>query len=307
MKRFSGLALLLVALLAVGCGGSDSPAGPGGGGGPIGGGGNSFTATVDGQPFKADVGTIQVTGNTPATRQGTLAISGFQTSTGVGLTLIISFFIGPATQPLGVNTGTNPGGTGSVLMAPDIWMTPLNGHAGFVTVTARTDKRIAGTFNFTSDGILPGIVPASRVVTNGKFDITIDTGLPPLPSGVGSTAIANIGGQPWNAATIVGLHPGAGVFSVNANNTEYSVTLVTSTLVSAGNTYGIPSQMGMTITHVGTTDSWYGGVGADVGSVTISTFDANRLVASFSGTFQPIGTAVGTLTVTGGAINAYLE
>ena len=306
MKRFSGCwALLLVVLLAVGCGGSDNPAGPGGGG--LGGGGNSFTATVDGQPFKADVNTIQVTGSTPATRQGTLAISGFQTSTGVGLTVIISFFIGPATQPLGVNTGTTPGGTGSVLIAPDIWMTPLSGQAGFVTVTARTDKRIAGTFNFTSDGILPSIVPPSRVVTNGKFDITIDAGLPPLPTAVGSTCIANIGGTPWNAATIVGLHPGAGVFSVSAGNTAYNISLVTSTLASAGNTYGIPSQMGITISRTGTGDAWFGGVGADVGTVGVTTFDTNRLVLSFSGTFQPLGGTVGTLAVTGGALNAYLE
>ena len=303
MERISRSALLVVALLAVSCGGGDDPANPNTGGG--GGGGNSFTATVDGQAFKADANTIQVTGNNPATRQGALAISGVQASTGVGLILTISFFIGPASQPLGVHPGSNPGGIASVLIAPDMWTTPLNGAAGFVTLTARTDKRLAGTFNFTAAGN-PGATPATRVVTSGTFDITIDAGLPPLPTGVGSTAIATIGGTPWNAATIVGIYPGAGIFSVAADNTTYSITLVPKVPVTAGNTYGIPSQMGITVSRTGTADSWWGGLGADIGSVTVSTFDANRLIASFNGTLPPLA-AVGSLTVTGGAINAYLE
>ncbi len=305
MGRIVGSALLVIALLAVGCGGGDDPANPDGGGGG-GGGGNTFTATVDGQAFKADANTIQVTGNNPATRQGTLAISGYQVSTGIGLIVTISFFIGPASQPLGVNPGTNPGGIGMVTIAPDSWTTPFSGAAGFVTLTARTDKRIAGTFDFTAAGALPATVPATRVVTSGAFDITIDAGLPPLPTGVGSTAIATIGGTPWNAATIVGIHPGAGTFSLAADNTAYSISLVPKVPVAAGNAYGIPSQMGITVSRTGTADSWWGGLGADIGTVTITTFDANRLIASFNGTLPPLA-GVGTLTVTGGAINAYLE
>jgi hypothetical protein len=290
MKWMCGLMVLIIALFTAGCEQ----------------GGNFFTATIGGRPFRASPGTIMVTGNATPTRQGTLIITGFQPSTGIALNLSISFFIGPAAQPLGVNLGTTPGGIGSVTIAPDIWSTPLNGAAGFVTVTVRTDKRIAGTFNFTAAAFTPSTTPPTIEVTEGAFDITIDEGLPPLPTGVGSTAIATIDGTPWNAATIVGIHPGPGIFSVAADNTVYSIVILTQVLVTAGNTYGIPSQMHMTVSRMGTSDSWYGGLGEDVGSVTITTFDANRLIASFSGTLPPLS-GNSSLTVTGGAINCYLE
>jgi len=64
--------------------------------------------------------------------------------------------------------------------------------------------------------------------------------------------------------------------------------------------------MGMTVIRTGTAESWYGGLGADVGSVTITTFATNRLIASFSGTLPPLSGS-SSITVTGGAINSYLE
>jgi hypothetical protein len=270
-------------------------------------GGNFFTATIGGRPFRASPGSITVTGNDPPTRQGTLAITGIQLPSGIGLSLNISFFIGPATQPLGVNPGSTPGGIGSVTIAPGIWSTPLNGAAGFVTVTVRTDKRIAGTFNFTAAAFTPGTAPPTIEVTDGAFDITIDEGLPPLPTAVGSTAFATIGGTPWNAATIVGIHPGPGAFSIVADNTTYSITMLPQVPITAGNTYGIPSEMSMTvILRTGTSESWYGGLGDDVGSVSVTTFETNRLIASFSGTLPPLSGS-SSLTITGGAINCYLE
>ena len=188
-----------------------------------------------------------------------------------------------------------------------MWSTPLNGASGFVTITARTDKRIAGTFHCTTAGILPSITPPTRSVTDGSFDVTIDAGLPPLPTGVGSTEIATIGGTPFNGATIVGINAGGGIFSVGADNTVYSISLLPKIPVTAGNTYGIPSQMSITLAEMGTTNSWWGGLGADIGSVTITTFNANRLIATFNGTLPVLGGAPATMTVTGGAINAYLE
>ncbi len=299
--RQTGLAFLLLLVgLAAGCGGGDNgPVNPGGGGG------NTFTATIDGQAWASDTALIQVSGSAAPTRTGTLVISGFQASSGRSLSLILSFFIGPATQPLGVNTGTTPGGTATVSATPNSWLTPLNGAAGFVTLTARTDQRIAGSFFFTADA-LAGATPATRAVTAGAFDITIDAGLPPLPTGVGSTAIASLGGTPWNAATIVGLIPGSGIFSLGADNTAYSISISPKLPVAAGNTYGIPSQMNMTVIRTGTADSWAAITGPDIGTVTITTFEANRLVASFSATLPPLN-APSSLTVTGGAVNAYLQ
>lgn len=307
MNRWIGSALLAVVLACVSCGGEDNPAGPGdgGGGGGGGGGGNVFTATIDGQPWKADGNLIFVTGNATPTRQGALLITGSQASSGITLGLNLAFIIGPATQPLGVNAGTTPGGTVTITDSPDVWMTPLNGAAGFVTITARTATRIAGTFHCTA-ATLPPAAAGTRSVTDGKFDITVPAGLPDLPTGVGSTAIASIGGTPWNAATIVGINPGGGTFSVAADNTAYSITLLPKQPVSAGNTYGIPSQMTVQVIRTGTTDSWWGGLGADVGTITITTLAADRLVATFSGNLVALN-ASGPLAVTGGAINAYLE
>lgn len=307
MKRMSASALLLVLLLAVGCGGDDDPAGPGDGGGGGGGGSNSLVAKIDGVQFTADQLTIQVTGNDPATRQGTLIVSGAQASSNRTLSVILSFIVGPATQPLGINTASTPGGIVNVSVVGDLWTTPLNGASGFVTITARTDKRIAGTFHCTTAGLLPATTPATRTVTEGAFDVTIDAGLPPLPTGVGSTEIATIGGTPVNMATIVGINAGGGAFSVGGDNTVYSISLLPKVAVAAGNTYGIPSQMGITLIEMGTANSWWGGLGADIGSVTITTFNANRLVATFNGTLPALSGAPATMTVTGGAVNAYLE
>ncbi|HKW15358.1 MAG TPA: hypothetical protein VJS69_12795, partial [Candidatus Krumholzibacteria bacterium] len=154
---------LALGLFAVSCGGGGGgPAGPGGGGGGGGGGSNSFTGTIDGASWKSDAALIQITAANNAARQGELVISGYSTSAKRGITLNISFFSGPATQPLGVNPITNPGGTGTVLITPNLWMTPMSGQAGFVTLTARTDKRIAGTFHFGADALVGGTVPASR-------------------------------------------------------------------------------------------------------------------------------------------------
>ena len=303
MRRTLGTALLSAALLAAGCGGGgDGSGGPGGGGG---GGGNTFTATIDGDAWSANAGTITVSGPTPATRQGTLIIAGVETSSGIVLTLMLSFIIGPATQPFGVNIGTNPGGVGSVVVGAESWTTPLDGASGFVIITARTGTRIAGAFHFDAEAAV-GTTPAATFVTDGAFDITVPAGLPPLPTGVGSTTIASLGGTPWNAATIVATHPGAGVFGFSASTTTYSLSLVPKVPISAGNSYGIPSQMGMSVIRTGTTDSWYGGVGADVGTVTVSAFTADRLVATFIATLPPLN-ASSSLAVTGGALNAYLE
>ena len=96
------------------------------------------------------------------------------------------------------------------------------------------------------------------------------------------------------------------MFSFSASNTTYSITLTPKQPVAAGNTYGIPSQMSMTVLRTGTADSWWGGTGPDLGTVTITTLAADRLVASFNAALLPLNAAV-ALPVAGGAINAYLS
>jgi hypothetical protein len=304
-RRLVATTLALLSILTIsacGGGGGGGPTGPGGGGG---GGGNAFTAVIDGVNWASDASAISVSGNSAPTREGMLIITGHETSSGRSLSLAISFLGGPAVQPLGVNTGTTPGGSGTVIVAPNSWLTPFSGAAGLITLTERTATRIVGTFNFTA-AALASATPAQRVVTGGAFDITVAAGLPPLPTGVGSTVAATIGGAPWYAATVVGLNSGSGVFSLSAGNTAYSLTFVPKVPVSAGNTYGIPSQMAVTALRDGSTDSWWGGLGADIGSVTVSTFGADRLVATFNGVLVPLNAAAG-LSLAGGAINAHLQ
>lgn len=305
MKRLSGIATLVLGLVAVGCGGGDDGgelAGPG----PGGGGGNTFSATIDGTAWKSDTNLISITGSATPTRPGTLLISGYQASSDRSLLLMLSFIIGPATQPLGVNIGTNPGGTGSVTLTSDIWLTPLSGQAGFVTITARTDKRIAGTFNFTAEALVGGTLPATRTITSGAFDITIDAGLPALPTGVGSTSTATLGVTPWNAATIVGLNPGAGSFSVSAANTAYTIAFSPQVPITTPGDYGIPSEVLVQVNQTGTANGWAAVTGPDIGTFNISYLDANRLVATFSGTLPNI-TVGAALTIANGTLNAYLQ
>jgi hypothetical protein len=301
MKRLLGPVLLVLGLLAAGCGGGDGgPSNPDGGGG-----GNTFTATIDGEAWSAAPNVISVTaGGTP--RDGTLLITGVESPSGVALALMIGFIAGPATQPLGVNPLSTPGGSASVGGGGDGWITPMNGAAGFVTITTRTDKRIAGTFNFTAAHFDPAHIPANLMVTAGAFDITVDAGLPPLPTGVGSTAIATIGGAPWNGATIIGLQPTPGAITIQVDNTAYSISLNSAVPVSAGGTYGIPSQISMMVSRSGTPDAWWGGLGADIGTLTIATLDGNRLIADFSATL-PSMQEEAPLAVTGGAINVYMQ
>ncbi|MGB8329606.1 MAG: hypothetical protein WCE62_05715, partial [Polyangiales bacterium] len=279
------IAVLVLAALGCGDGGGDGGGGQAGGGGNPG--GTSFSARIDGEPWAADDDLVQVTGNPGAPRLGTIVISGLEVATGQGLTLALSFISGPGTYPLGVNIGTTPGGTGQVTDPPDSWLTPLSGDAGTVTITVRTATRIAGTFSFSADPLLGG-GPAA-VVTDGKFDITQSAGLPALPTGDGSTASATIDGSAWNGATVVALNPGAGVLSVSASNTAYSISMTPKVPLTAGNSYGIPSQISLTIIRTGAADSWVAIGGDDVGTWTIDTFTATRATGTFDATLPKSG------------------
>jgi hypothetical protein len=279
--------MFVVVLSVLGCGGSASDGGGGNAGGDGNPGGTSFSADIDEQAWAADENAIQVTGNPGAPNLGTIVMSGIDISTGQGLVLALSFISGPGTYPLGVNIGTTPGGTGSVTGSPDSWITPLSGAAGAVTVTVRTATRIAGTYSFSADPLLGG-GPAA-VVTNGKFDITVASGLPALPTGEGSTVTATLDGGAWNAATVIGLNPGEGILSLAADNTAYTINMTAKVPLVAGNSYGIPSQISFTIIRTGTADAWAATSGEDIGFFTVDTFSATRAVGTFGGTFPKSG------------------
>ena len=64
-------------------------------------------------------------------------------------------------------------------------------HAGSVTITVRTENRIAGTFYFEANVNIFRMYPRHYSVTNGTFDVTADNGLPALPTGTPSGSAAH--------------------------------------------------------------------------------------------------------------------
>jgi hypothetical protein len=205
------------------------------------------------------------------------------------LDLTLSFISGPGTYPLGVNPETTPGGTAKYNPRfLESWETPLTGASGFVTITARTDKRIAGTFHFTADKTGLGDGPPTISFTNGEFDITCLEDLPPLPTGAGSTFSGTVGDASFNAATVMGINPGFDTFQVDADNLEFDFKLWSKVTVAAGNTYGIPSQIEMRLDERGTPNAWSGGSGPDVGTLTVLSQSADRIVATFTATLPSL-------------------
>jgi len=295
MRRAVLGAVLVSGLLGLGCGGDGGgPAGPGNNNG----GGNSFTAVIDGNAWTSSQVSLQLTGDAGNPESSPLVISGYENASGFSVQLFLGFIGGVGSFPLGVNAGSTAGGTAQLVLAPDIWTTPFSGAAGSLEVTERTATRIAGTFAFTADALL-NVLPATRTVTSGAFDLTVSTGLPALPTQVGSTMTATIDGGAWNGATIVALNPGAGTFSVSGSNTAYSFMVTPKQPVAAGNSYGIPSQISLSVIRTGTADSWAAIGGADIGTWTIDSFTAAGMSGSFSGTIP--GLSVGTpLTIAGG-------
>jgi hypothetical protein len=201
---------------------------------------------------------------------------------------------------------TNAGGTGLVSDPPNSWLTALNGEAGSVTITTRTDSRIAGTFQFDATNV-PGTAAGIARVTNGEFDITVSGGLPPLPTGFGSSVSANLDGDFWNAATIVANSPSFGAFNLVGSTTEFSISIVPKVQVSAGETYGIPFQIDLLITRIGSDDTWHAEGGPNVGTVTITEFTNDALVGAFQGSIPQATGGIEQMLVTDGQFNVYLQ
>jgi hypothetical protein len=266
-----------------------------------------MSANVDGQFWQADQSAITVSGNTNTPRQGTISITGTKLAGGnKTITLVLSFVSGPGTYPLGVNFATNAGGTAAYSEAPNSWLTTLTGEAGTVTITTRTDTRIVGTFSFNATE-LPGSAPSTVRVSNGEFDITVEGGLPDLPTGFGSVTSANLDGDFWNASTILATSSTPGRFDLVLTNTEYSMTMFPLVDILAGSTYGIPGQISLTINRLGTTDSWHTDGGPNVGAVTITEFTDAQLVGSFAGLIPQISGGITPLSIADGQFNVFFQ
>lgn len=150
----SHLVVGAAAALVAACGdGSGNPMGPGASAG--------VTATIDGQAFRAVSAQAIRTGNIigigSADAQSTAIGFAFMETAG-----------GTGTYPIGPTTVAN----GSVTIGTQSWTASAgNGGSGTITVTTLTATRVAGTFNFTAPALTGSPTPATRVVTNGSFDL----------------------------------------------------------------------------------------------------------------------------------------
>src|SRR5690606_10010989 len=133
---------------------------------------------------------------------------------------------GPGTYLLGVNTGTNAGGTLTMSLGAQAWWTALNGEGGTVTIESMSNGRMKGTF---SANLVPMSVGGTGIVEvrNGKFDLPINPGYaPPETDDQGSTFTMKLNNsEDFPGATIVGLGGGTSLIGMNADNGKYTVTL----------------------------------------------------------------------------------
>lgn len=152
--------LILVLTLAAGCGGDDdNPTSPGGGNGG-GTGGVKMSATVDGTAWQAFTATA-------INNSGVIAIGSSNASGEIG--------IGFGFQDAGPGTYTiGPGqiATANVISLDGTgWVANDARGSGSIVVTTLTADRIAGTFEFTAMRTVGTGNPATRVVTDGSFDL----------------------------------------------------------------------------------------------------------------------------------------
>lgn len=151
--RFRPLALLGL-LAAIGCGDSanNNPMGPSGSAG--------ISATIDGSAWTA----VSAQAIRSSNIIGIGAADASQVGIGIGFV-----DAGTGTYVIDATSATNA----LVSEGAQTWTASAgNGGTGTITVTTLTSTRIAGTFSFTAPALTGTPTPATRVVTNGVFDLS---------------------------------------------------------------------------------------------------------------------------------------
>lgn len=153
MKRIWIPALAAILAWTAGCNGGSST-GPSGSG-PTGG---TFTATVDGVAWTADVVT--------AVRQsGVVVVTGADAS----VFSVQIVFSESSASPIPIDDTTQANGVVNDNL--EFWATTLPGGIGSIEVAELTPAGARGTFSFTT-GPNNSATPAVRTVTQGTFDVS---------------------------------------------------------------------------------------------------------------------------------------
>jgi hypothetical protein len=305
--RWLAAAVSTFALASACGGGSDGGTGPGGGGGST-----AFTAKIDGQAWATDAARLQVLAGSPGV-PGSIVIVGTRVSgtSTVSIQLVLGYVRFPAIYPLGVNSGTTPGGTATITetsgTSSEIRTTPLDGESGTFTVSSNDGSHIKGTFTFVAQPLLGSLLTGNRTVTEGTFDLDLPAGFT-VPDNVnfGSDMMADLNGDHFYSATAVALGAN-GAFSFGGTTTTLGVQIVNSTVVNGATTLNLLNGVTVTVLDFTTGHSW-GGISGDVGSVHFAGVGA-RINGEFSGTLQPNAAsgATGTLTIANGSFNMRVD
>ena len=170
------LALSALVALTIACGGGNSPTSP------------SLPPSL--LTGSAGITTVLTRGAVRATVDGArwesvspLASSGMSTAAGMPLMTLTASSVGDGlslsiTGPLALGTQVS-GGSAPVFFTllqgfGLSWgVSPFGpGSTGTLTITTATATRVAGTFAFTATTLTQGLMPPTRTVTDGAFDVS---------------------------------------------------------------------------------------------------------------------------------------
>lgn len=275
MRRL--LALAILTTLAACGGGSIGPTPPP----PPPGNSNSLTATIDGQAFAASPLTITAAANTSQLKGGLIFSGSTITQPSRALLISLARVNGPGTYQLGVNTGTNAGGTLSMVVGTQTWWTPLMGDEGTLTITAMGNGRVQGRFTATLQPLSGGATGTVQV-TNGLFNVPINPGYTaPAADDLGSTIDGAIAGGEFHGATVQGFFQGNTAI-VSASTDQYLMTITMAPAEVGSLPLGgtVPLRTVSVVQAAPFGGGSWGTLPGATGTVTITSITANRIVGS---------------------------
>ena len=291
------LSLLFLSILSLACGGGDSSSGPDDSKDP-----NdpkdpnepvaAMSARVDGADWMAqstDLEAEAVKGIPGGYR--VLAVD----NPGVAFRQIVLdlYNIGsPGTYPFGVTASIIGAYATYQMSGARIWHTAYTGEAGTVTLSEVSAERLAGTFQFSATPMLTSPATGTVVVTEGTFDVPISGVATPVMEGHGSVLSADLGGNGFNASSVIVTAVSPNLF-FNGTNDTYDVAFSIMDFSGPGeyplsfegslrSMVVIPGNGGA----IGSNCCW-GTTQDDFGTISVSRADKDRIVGTFSVTLHP--------------------
>lgn len=291
--------------LSVACGGGGD-----GGGGPNNNGGGEISAKIDGADFTNNQFAVQA-GSTGIPGSMLVTATRVNGNNSTSIQFILGFVRFPAIYPLGVNQGTTPGGSATLIEttsnSAETRLTPLDGQSGSFQIVSRSGNHITGTFSFTAQPLAGTTTVGNRVVTNGTFDFDLPDGFTEVgTTNYGSEIFADLDGARYNAATVISLGA-SGVFVIGGQTTKYSISITNTTPVTGAVTFNLLSGAKVTLIDLANGHSW-GGISGDSGTVHYNgVVSGVRTLGTFGGRLQPNFAGGSPVMVTGGNFNVRID